>query len=93
MIRRITGGFIAILGLALVGYSGTELWDALWMGFDYTGISAAVIRIAGFDYAGPISIVAVAFLGGLLFVAGCITMTPMKQKKRSNVRDQHEPRV
>ena len=52
---------MAILGLALVGYSGTELWDALWMEFDYTGIGAAVIRFAGFDYAGPISIVAVAF--------------------------------
>lgn len=82
---------IAILGLTLVGYSGSELWDALWMGFDYTGISAAVIRFAGFDYAGPISILMVAFIGGLLFVGGCFTMTPLQKKKTPSVRDRHEP--
>ena len=82
---------IAILGLTLVGYSGSELWDALWMGFDYTGISAAVTRFAGFDYAGPISILMVAFVGGLLFVGGCFTMTPLQKKKAPSVRDRHEP--
>lgn len=82
---------IAILGLALVGYSGSELWDAFWMGFDYTGISAAVIRTAGFDYAGPISILMVAFIGGLLFVGGCFTMTPLQTKKASSARDRREP--
>jgi len=91
MIRRIAGIIIAVLGLTLVGYSGTELWDALWIGFDYTGISASVIRMAGFDYAGPISIVAVAFLGGLLFVMGCIVMTPPSNKRVSSARDQREP--
>lgn len=93
MIRRVAGSIIAVLGLALVGYSGTELWDALWRGFDYTGISAAVIRFAGFDYAGPISILMVAFLGGLLFVGGCITMTPLQVRKSSSVHDRHEPRA
>lgn len=87
MIRQVFGLIISLSGLTIIAYSANLVWDFLARDFyDYTSSTAQVATAVNPHVGGPMVLISIAFLGGLVFVAGCVVSVP-GQKPKNNLED------
>ena len=87
MIKRVLGLIVSLAGLGIIAYSANQIWDYLAREFyGYSGPEARIATMLNLHLSEPLVLISVAFVGGLVFVAGCVVATPGQESEIDSVK-------